>query len=385
MRGMNLIITSRDPATASSFIQLLPYLNQDVFFNVLVLCQSPSCQLLKPYLEEGRVETIQFDSNSFENIRDKGLLHSIFLRFKPDAVLTGVSGPGAGIDEAVLYWAGERTIRTYALQSFWGQFNLDTGLIPDTAFVLDDEAVKLTSEKFPEVESVPVGSLKHVDFSDFPSLEKREKNRKTYALSEDELLIGFYGQPMIDVTGYLETVECLVNQLVKWGRGFKLLYRPHPKESRLQRKKLAELMLNAFSNCLFIDEKEDVRESLVACDLVISAFSTCGLDNLYLNEMAEVPFNVSIYLLFDKNLMHWWQVTTGLEEIPLVTEELLLAVDNEDDMIDVFENALRIETRQQLVENAKKHLPFPGHSVRKIMEKLKADYHADINNKSVKQ
>ena len=368
-RPIKLFVTARDPATAVSFQILLPKLAQNSNFELCVLAQEPAATILA----EVDYSISTFGAlDSFEQIQHK--VKKIINEFQPDAVLTGISGPDAGIDEAALKIAEFQGIQSYALQSFWGDINQLSGAVPNHAFVLDDEAQRLTNLRYKEVRCIPIGSIKHADFDRYDVLALREKSRQN--VDDDEVIIGFYGQPILEIKGYFETLEAMVRQLKTWSRRFKLIYRPHPKESQVLFDKTRQLFENAFADAVEIDEQADIVNSLVKADLVVSVFSTCGFDNLYLNEISSTAFNASVYLWFDSCMIQWWKDYSGLENMPLISEGLLLSVDKESEMLDIFEQGLKPEVQHQLWLQAKAHLPDASLAVQTVIETLLEDFNA---------
>ncbi|MDX1796842.1 MAG: hypothetical protein R3219_08945, partial [Hydrogenovibrio sp.] len=174
--------------------------------------------------------------------------------------------------------------------------------------------------------------------------------------------------------GYFETIEALARQLSKWQRPFRLMYRPHPKETDELREKTLSEFRQALGDRVFVDEFVDIKDSLVVCDLVLSAFSTCGFDNLYLNEMAPQPFNSSVYLWFEPELIAWWQDYSHLKEMPLISEDLLLSVDKEEVMLTVLEQGLLQTVQKRLWQQAKAHLPSAAESIKILVGKIWSDY-----------
>jgi len=359
---MNLLITARDPATAVSLEKLLAKLLQQTGFHCRLLCQQPAYDILSCY--RTKLEMVEvYDLN-------EDFLSQQFIGFQPDAVLTGISGPDTGVDEATLQLAKASQIPSFALQNFWGDINQSSQAIPNTAFVLDDEAVKITEKLYPAIHCIPIGSIKHIDYHQYNSLVKRKEIRAKLGF-QNQIIIGFYGQPILEVAGYFKTLEVFARQLKTWHKPFQLIYRPHPKESAELKQKTMQLFQNAFKEQVCFDKAVLIQDSLVACDLVVSAFSTCGFDNLYLNEMAEKAFNSSVYLWFEPELIQWWQDYSHLKQMPLISEDLLLAVDKEDSLLEILEQGLLKEVQQRLRKNAQQHLPDPSSAIEIIIRELK--------------
>lgn len=184
---MKLLITARDPATALSFEKLIPELLESGRFELRVLCQEPAFQMLQPFVPADTLYAIPKDE--FALVLEDAFLRNQFESFQPDAVLTGISGPDTGIDEAVLHYAATHDIHSYALQSFWGDMNQASGALPDTAFVMDDEAIRITHERYPDIENVAIGSIKHIDYRAYDPLKARAEKRPGLVES-DEVVLG---------------------------------------------------------------------------------------------------------------------------------------------------------------------------------------------------
>ena len=96
----SLLITARDPSSAYAVNVLLEENANDDRFNIHLLVQHPAFNILKKFANTG-VKVTEF----IQCKNDETLLHSakrIIEQINPDIVLVGISGPGYGVDEAVL-------------------------------------------------------------------------------------------------------------------------------------------------------------------------------------------------------------------------------------------------------------------------------------------
>ena len=75
---------------------------------------------------------------------------------KPDVILASASSFGSGIDEALL---ASRDTKTFCIQDFWGDVNLSLGVPADTYLVMDDDAARISRERW-GVRTVVVGAPK---------------------------------------------------------------------------------------------------------------------------------------------------------------------------------------------------------------------------------
>lgn len=363
---IKLLITARDPATALSFQILIPQLAADSDFDIQVLAQSPASELLSAHYSirvfdaESSIDT---QINKFSEFCDV---------FQPDAVLTGISGPDTGVDEAALIWAERHGVTSYALQSYWGDINQSVKALPNAAFVLDQQAVELTHKRYPTIRCVPIGSIKHAEFEGFDALASRHALRPGL-VGDGQVLLGFYGQPLEDNPGYIKTLERLAEQLQVWSKPFKVMYRPHPKEPEALRRKTFDLLQQAVGERVFYDPDLELKQSLSVCDLVVSAFSTCGFDALYLNEMAARAFSSSVYLWFEPELIEWWQRYNQTKNNPLLDTGLVLCADKHTEILTVFERGLDGAIQNAIRDKAHQYLPRPEIGVKTIVETLKTD------------
>lgn len=81
----------------------------------------------------------------------------------------------------------------------------------------------------------------------------------------------------------------------------RIVYRPHPKETEKNRYEILDLFQSRGLDVV-VDENEDVFPSLCGVDIVMSAFSTCGYDAIYLNRWTPMPLNKTLFLTFDQHL-----------------------------------------------------------------------------------
>jgi len=366
-----LLMTARDPATAYAFLNLLQKKTLKSKFRVIVVAQSPAFEILHK-----SNEVMVSDLKKFPAFAEPEIAltqcRELFDKYSVELILTGISGPDYGIDEAVLSIAQERNITRYALQSFWGDLNESLPGRPETIFVIDKEAAELTLKRS-RCRTVIAGSLKHQEYCQLDILKLRRDYRLNIGLDKYEVLIGFYGQPLDDLPGYCETVTGVANELSELNEEFRLLYRPHPKETT----QLRDWTIRIFEKSgvkIILDENEEVEAGLCACDVVLSAFSTCGYDAQQLNRVSACPLNVTVYLLFNRELKNWFRKYTKLENIPLVNKDLALQVISADEINDVIYQALKPEIKYAIWRNIRITLPDPEYASEHIINAIYNDW-----------
>lgn len=383
-----LLLTARDPATAYSYLNLLPAARLENRFSLKIVAQSPALEIL-----QNSDEKIDSDLHGFPGIpsQDSALdmAREIVDEFSPDLVLTGISGPDYGIDEAVLSIAQERGLPRYALQSYWGDLNASLPGRPDTIFVIDEEAANLTIDRI-ECRTAVVGSLKHEGYGQLDVSKLRRDFRLHAGLLCDEALVGFYGQPLEHIDGYFETIIRTAEELAEFDVKFKLLYRPHPKESIGLRKRTIEAFKRAGLDVI-LDSEATVEPGLSGCDLVLSAFSTCGFDAQQLNRVSPVPLNITVYLLFSPQLASWFHEYTKLQSVPMVDKDMAYQVGIVEEINNVLRQALNQDAKYAVWQGIQETLPDPRYVSRRVLNTMYDDWtfrgssrvHESINDKDL--
>ena len=365
-----VLVSARDPATAHAVCALLQHAQTDGALRFSVLAQSPALEILQQAELAGRLYP-------FPSLHDTEQLlaaaRTALEQLRPEMILSGISGPDSGVDEALLAAGHEQGLPCYALQSFWGDVNDTLGTVAETFFVLDQQAARLTRQRYP-VRTIPIGSLKHANYAAFDISGMRQQRRAELELQPEQPLIGFFGQPLGQLPGYLETLQHLALNLSSRPGSDTVLYRPHPKETETQRDKSLTILQHSGLK-VELDSELQVERSLCACDLVVSAFSSCGLDALYLNALSPQPLNSVLYLLFNPELRSWYHRYTRLKELPPAAAGMALLCTDPDELASTLQHALQPRTRQQCREKSHQLSP-PQQAAQKIIETLIADYSA---------
>jgi hypothetical protein len=383
-----LLLTARDPATAYAYLNLLPAARLENRFSLKIVAQSPALEIL-----QNSGEKVESELHVYPEIlgRDSALsgAREIIDKFSPDLILTGISGPGYGIDEAVLSIAQERGLPRYALQSYWGDLNESLPGRPDTIFVIDDEAASLTVDRI-ECRTAVVGSLKHEGYGQLDVSKLRGDFRLNVELEPDEALIGFYGQPLEHLEGYFETITRTAEELAEFDQKFKLLYRPHPKESVSLRERTIKVFQRTGLD-LILDSEVTVEPGLSGCDLVLSAFSTCGFDAQQLNRVSPVPLNITVYLLFNRQLASWFEEYTKLQRVPTVDQGIAYQVGVVGEINSVLSQLLNLKVKSAVWQGIQETLLEPRRVSRRVLDTMFDDWmfrgssrvHGSMNDKDL--
>lgn len=360
----HLLITARDPATALSFLPLIATLENHPKIDVTLIAQSPGAEIL--------FEHFSGAYHVFNDQQSEQLLATLHSEKPFDAVLVGISGPDIGIDEVALSFSDVKRIKCFALQGFWGDFNPTAKALPTHVFTLDSLATSLNQQRFPHLVNIEIGSLKHAEFEQIDGAKFKYQYRHQIGIEDDETIVGFYGQPLQDLQGYRDTIENFVKALNKWHHPFKLQYRPHPKEPEELQQFTQQLLEQYLKGQYFLDPHADIKASISVCDLVTSAFSTCCIDNVYLNKFSSKPLSCSVFLWYEEDLISWWQEYSQMTTMPMSGEKgLIFSVDRKQDIIPILTKALN--AKEIMKNKAKESLPDASQSVMKIIDSILAE------------
>lgn len=360
----SIALSARDPATVQALTPVVLALEKQTDFDLTLFLQTPANQLFD-VLSLTRTRVIEIDTVTFskdqavENwVAELGVL-DVLQQSPPNLLITGVSGPGVGIDEALIYLAPQLQIPSMAVQTYWSGFNRQLGVLPDYALAIDDGAVLKNLRHSPDVVSFPVGSLRHVSYQglDVKAQRINIRNRKSLA---DQQAVVWLGQPLEHLAGYYQTLESFLDffqQRRRLKQRLIFCYRPHPKETQQQRQLTQSLICDALGDDWLDLSQEHFADCLMLADLVVSCFSSGGFDSVCLNEKSTEPYANSLYLLYDDEVRDWYQRTSHTQRIPIVEEGFALAVDRFDQLPTIFDQALDAEIRNKLWRKAKQHLP----------------------------
>ena len=367
---MKLLVSARDPSAALSILEIIKqgkYFQQITF---TVYAMEPALKIFEDLnIQVNKVNCKPSSSDNSENsLHLQREAKSILEKNTPDALLVGLSGPDAGIDEALLLEAKKNRLPTYAIQDFWGDVNLTFGQLADTYFVLDDSARELTRKKV-NTKIVVVGSLKHSSYHLIDIEGLRSQSHNQIPCQEDDHVITFCGQPLWHVESYRENLEKLALVVSESNQDTILLYKPHPKETIQDAAMALEIVKKHHRNSK-LGKKLNTEILLARSDLLCSSFSLTGLDQVFLNRAASKPLGITAFVLMVEDLLEWYQNFTKHDEaMPGMKEfaEIVLSQEGLKTSIDHSRNpAYRHQRRLNIIEN----LPDPTNSSKLVISHI---------------
>ena len=318
MARKRILLSARDPGGAGNMVALARYFRQEAMFDVHVAASGVGYTMLRTAEERPEHFIFSHDRDHLQTEENQSSLLSeakkLLGRIKPDAVITSLSSFGVGIDEALLATAN---VPTFAVQEFWGDVNLGLGIPANMYFVLDDYAVEL-SEKRWGVKAVAVGAPKYTLYKEIDIMRMWKLGRSYIGVGPGDKVVGWFGQSP-QIPGHKNVFYCFIKALADFPRKPKLLLREHPKftESKLNHLNDAKKMgLEVFD----ATGKGEVERWLVACDLVVTPFSACGLDHAYLSAYSPIPIGSVLYLMTNEEIRKYSQEVCGMVSMPIVSK-----------------------------------------------------------------
>lgn len=357
---MKLLISARDAGAAQHLTPVILAALADPGFSLAVCASGPALR----YLQDAGFPVTAV------NTAGAGLLDSaraLLARHRPDAILTGLSGPDAGIDEALLAVSG--TTPTFALQDFWGDVNTGFGRPADTYLVLDEAAARITRRRTTHSAATVVGSPAHAALGALrlPLLNRRYRDRQQARLGQP--LLGLCSQPLWQCAGYRETLRDLLRAV----DAYAIVVRPHPRESAADRRRLRQVM-RRHCRVRWHFDKGPLWSFLAACDATVSVFSNTNHDRAQLNRRSRFKPAIPVYLLEQPGMRRVFRDWTGLETLPLSDVGAALEIRARARIAVLLNDRRPQGIRRRLQEHARRALPDPRGAPTRILAAIAGNH-----------
>lgn len=369
MRPYRLLITARDAAAALHLREVAEVARTRPEFALEIVAQMPAAQYF--HARGMAVRSLGLPpAKARESAEALALLaaaRDIVETTRPDAVLCGLSTPfDGGIDEAVTaVFDGPR----FVMQDFWGEANLIFGVAADLYFALDDEGVHLSAERH-GVPAVAIGSPRHAAYSAIDIAGIRHAERDRLGIPRDAVVFGFFGQALHALSGYRRTQEAWIDAVSAQSGPCVALYRPHPRERESESLGTFDRLRRGSVQCL-LSEGVDVEHSLLACDVVCSAFSNCTYDAAYLNYFSDQPLITPLSMFFDEEIVTYFRRMVRLAEFPYLKAGLVMPVRTSGSLADILARAATVEEKARFWNRARA-LTDPAGSSTRLLDRIMA-------------
>jgi len=368
--AIRLLLTARDVAAALHLVEVARAGVNDPRFEVVVVAQEPAA---KHFARAGLpVRTVAWPTIKSADAPEAAALRAaardLLDDVAPDVVLTGLSTPfDASLDEAIL---AEARVPTALYQDFWGEQNLMLGRGADHILAIDDQAAERNQARFGH-SSIVVGSARHAAYASLDIDACRTRARRAIGASEDERIVGFFGQALHRLPGYARTIERFIDAFADQGGGVRLLFRPHPREDAADRQKTSAMFARAGLDAVPATEGP-VEDAIAATDVVVSLFSICTFDTAYLNRFAARPLAVPMSLLFDEEIAAYCRQHGNYIDFAHHTQGLVKPVYDAAMLPAQLGEALTPAAKREVWENAHRHLPDPAGAPKRVLDYLQS-------------
>ncbi len=366
---MRLLISARDTGAAAHIAEIAPALRTAGSVEVVLVADEPALSLLKrcglsplPFTAHAIADK---DSPGTDALRNAA--RQLIAAHRPDALLVGLSGPGIGLDEALV--AEADGLPCYAVQDYPGWVVDGFGVKPDTYFVTDKLAADMTLKRLDGGKTVVIGSAKHAAYARLDPLALRQAGRAR--LGSNGPHIGFYGQPAWFLPGYVRAVTSFARAVADM-RGADLFYRPHPKETADERARMAAILAAAGLKPRF-DPNDAVEQSICAADLVVTCFSSCGADHIHLQKRSPEPLGTVLYLFTEPDIQAHHARHAGSDVPPFALLELAALTTAPDKLAADLRHALDPATSSAYWRQTRQVLPDPVAAPDVILATIRQD------------
>lgn len=364
-----ILLSARDPGGAGHIIAIARHLRNSTEFEISLVASEPAYKILCKAGEAPIFFELIFNNDCDVNKKpDHSRLlkaaRQIIREISPDAILVSLSSLGVGIDEALLAVAD---VPKFAVQDFWGDVNLDLGTPADLYFVLDDYAAEFSKSRW-GVNAEAVGAPKYTLYKDFDINRRRDSFRRYLGVDNSEAVLGWFGQSP-DIPGHEDVFADVLDALADLEIKPKFILREHPKFSKNRRAHIAAANRNGIK-AIDVTGRDSVEESLLACDLVITPFSLCGLDHAYLSAYSSVPIGSVIYVMTNEPIRDFCNKLNGMISFPILDQGIGCLITDPEQLTDTINRQLNSKNILAYFKNSK--ILLKNNSLAKITERISA-------------
>lgn len=298
---VKLLISARDPGAATHLGQFAKHVKKDPRYKLTLYASPPAShffdqlkldyQLTPP---GGDIQTIAYD---------------IIRNEKPNIILTGLSDPDIGIDEALQRAANN--VPCYTYQDFWGCIN-PKQMYANSHFLTLDPVATTLSLKLGAASATTIGSLNHDKLKYRECLLARQTFRQKHKIQSKDVVAGLALQPLWHLASYRKSIAFFLQNL----NADRLLVRFHPKQAGIKKTQILSFINRHYKYPHQIDNST-ILNFTVGCDLITSAFSNTNFDLVMANRLSMKGFATSYMLWYNKELINWFEQYNHIRQHPL--------------------------------------------------------------------
>lgn len=315
---MRLICSTRDVGAYKQLEAFLEFCLKKNFLNdYLILAQDPALSYSK--LNKKKIIKI-----SKRNLKIK-YIENIFQEFSPNFTIAGLSAFNIGIDEVLIKVSKKNNVPVGVIQDYWGYLgrvrNLD---FPDYFFVIDSLAKKLTKSRLPKNQNskiIVTGSPKHSLYREkIKSWNIKKKIKKKS--------VHIFMQPL-NIPGIIKNYLEVLYVLKEFAGDIRVFIHKHPSDKTNKAYNLVKNLNMKYTT----SNKNALEKNLMNADLVLTFFSTIGLDHNYLQAFKDKQIGELIYVNIGCKIKNYMHEVIGQTKVPGSSKKLGKTVVNKKQLI----------------------------------------------------
>ncbi len=315
-RGLTILVTARDPGSAhqaAAFVRAIRRRHSDCTLHVVADGSAV------PILEATGNRVRRWPHGPAASPRAQlATARRLLAVLRPDVLLVGLAFPGYGPDEALFDGARRTGIPTACIQDYWGYVGgFRKGAAPQIFFVQDELAAKLTRKKLGrKTEIVVTGSPRHLAARRRISVPPRRESRRRRLV--------FVGQPL-GFSGCRENLEHFIWALAQLKSPHGIIFRRHPNDP-LPDAHYERLFANQPHPVTIHASSRPWQRPLLEADLVVTCFSSVGLDFHYLQLSSRALLAPVLFVTIGSLMRRFLKQQVGLTTVPNVALKMAVGV-----------------------------------------------------------
>ncbi len=265
------------------------------------------------------------------------------------------------VEELSSIAAGKADIPVFVIEDFPGNYWPKPDERIDGLFVEDDSMNELYRSRGVDSQIIYAsGNLRYNALVGLDRMSRRAETRKSLGLS-DEPTVLWAGQP--DGDNSYRALDRLLQHFD--GTGTSLLFRAHPRDEAYNAGAYSELQANTSMKVVDTSSYPNVLDLYCASDLVVTQFSSAGVEASYLG----VP---ALFVLFKDLGKEYLRTSKGYDSLPWCSNGCAFLIESEMDIKSVMEQALLdADARDQVRSNFQRRFVARADGARIIADRIR--------------
>ena len=264
------------------------------------------------------------------------------------------------VEELSWIAAGKVGIPVFVIEDFPGNYWPKPDERIDGLFVEDDSMIELYRSRGVDSQIIYAsGNLRYNALVGLDRMSRRSETRRALGL-DDEPAVLWAGQPDGD-----NSYRALGRLLEHFdGAGTTLLFRAHPRDEAYNAGAYSELQTNTSMKVVDTSSYPNVLDLYCASDLVVTQFSSAGVEASYLG----VP---ALFVLFEDLGKEYLRTSKGYDSLPWCSNGCAFLIESEMDIKSVMEQAVfDADARDQVRSNFQRRFVARADGARIIGDRI---------------